>query len=216
MDLPVDVLSRRALSFVRVHGQRVPADRMQRSAAQWIEQGLDGALVQRAVDYEKHWGDLYLPPSLLFEGGPRYLGADVLLGRWSDGGYLEAGPSRVSVYFDFLLRADGAFGVGDVEFIPLYASVEDWIESLALEYEVLSVATEIRRFRGPEIPELDLSAMSPFPGLSGLSEQWMIDADRIVFFSRGTGLVAGRPDEAVAIVYSGISDRESYLGIRPS
>jgi hypothetical protein len=186
---------------------------VQRSAAQWIAQGLDEALVQRAADYERRWGDLYLPPSMFFNGGPRYLGPDVLAGRWSDGGYIEAGPARYSVSYDFLLAADGTFGVADIEFVPLYASVEDWIESLALEHEVRRLATEARTFTGPEVPSLDLATMSPFPGVSGLSESWLIDAERVVFVSRGMSLVSHYPDDVVAVVYSGIPDREASLGI---
>ena len=213
MDLPDGVLSRRALSFVRAHGQRVTSNRVQRSAAQWIEQGFDEALVLRAVDYERRWGDLYLPPSILFNGGPKYLGPDLLAGNWSDGGYVEAGAARFSVFYDFLLGPDGAFGVGDTEFIPLYASVEGWIESLALEYEIRSVAKEMRKLEGSEVSSLDLSAMSSFPRVSGLSESWLMDAERVVFVSRGIGLISGHPEDLVAIVYSGIPDREANLGM---
>jgi len=213
MDLPEGVLSPRALSFVRAHGQRKPSNRAQRSAAQWIEQGLDQDLVQRAIDYERRWGDLYLPPSVFYNGGPKYLGPDLLVGRWSDGGYLEAGPARFSVFYDFLLGPDGAFGVGDIEFVPLYASVEGWIESLALENEIRSAANEIRKLRGSEISSLDFSTMSPFPGVSGISESWLIDDERIVFVSRGISFISGHPDDVVAIVYSGIPDREAILGL---
>lgn len=203
MDLPVG-LSRRALTFVQAHGQRIYSDRVQRSAAQWIEQGVDGALVQRAADYGQRWGDLYLPPSTLFNGGPRYLGPDVLVGNWSEGGYLEAGPARFSVPYDFLLGPDGAFGIGDIEFVPLYASVEGWIESLALEEELRSVATEIRRFTGPEVSSLDISMMSPYPGVSGISESWVMDAERAIFVSRAISLISGHANDVVAIAYSGI------------
>jgi hypothetical protein len=215
-ELPDGVLSRRALSFVRAHGQRVAGNRVQRSAAHWIEQGFDEALVLRAVEYEQRWGDLYLPPSMLFNGGPKYLGPDLLVGSWSDGGYLEAGPARFSVFYDFLLGPDGAFGVGDTEFVPLYASVEGWIESLALEYQVRGVAKETRKLRGPEVSSLDLSAMSFFPKVSGLSESWLMDAERVVFVSRGISFISGHPDDLVAIVYSGIPDREASLGFRLS
>ncbi|TDC77963.1 hypothetical protein E1193_21485 [Micromonospora sp. KC606] len=213
MDLPAGVLSRRALSFVRAHGQRKPSNRAQRFAEQWIKQGLDRALVQQAIDYERRWGDLYLPPSVLYNGGPKYLGPDLLVGRWSDGGYIEAGPARFSVSYDFLLGPDGAFGIGDIEFIPLYASVEGWIESLALENEVRSVANEIRKLRGPEVSSLDFSAMLPFPGIPGLSESWLMDDGQIVFVSRGISLISGHLDDVVAIVYSGIPDREASLGL---
>ncbi|WP_430497604.1 hypothetical protein ACQRWP_22895 [Micromonospora trifolii] len=214
MDLPEGALSRRALSFVRAHGQRVTSNRVQRSAAHWIEQGFDEGLVLRAVDYERRWGDLYLPPSILFNGGPQYLGPDLLAGHWSDGGYLEAGPARYSVFYDFLLGPDGAFGVGDTEFIPLYASVEGWIESLALEYEIRGVAKEIRKLRGSEVSSLDLLSMPSFPGVSGHSESWLMDAERVVLVSRGICLISGHPDDLVAIVYSGIPDREASLGMR--
>ncbi|MEV4710010.1 hypothetical protein [Micromonospora sp. NPDC049374] len=216
MDLPAGVLSRRALSFVRAHGQRMPSGRARRSAEQWIKQGLDRALVQRAIDYERRWGDLYLPPSVLYNGGPKYLGPDLLVGHWSDGGYIEAGPARFSVFYDFLLGPDGVFGVGDVEFVPLYGSVEGWIESLALENEIRSMANEIRRFKGSEVSSLDLSAMVPFPGISGISDSWLMNDGQIVFVSRGISLISGHLDDVVAIVYSGIPDREASLGLWPS
>jgi hypothetical protein len=214
MDLPDDALSRRALTFVQAHGERVTSNRAQRSADQWVEQGFDEVLVLRAVAYERRWGDLYLPPSMLFNGGPKYLGPDLLAGNWSDGGFIEAGSARFSVFYDFLLGPDGAFGVGGTEFIPLYASVEEWIESLALEYGVRRVAKEIRKLNGSEVLSLDLSAMLPFPGVSGLSESWFIDAERVVFVSRGISLISGHPEDLVAIVYSDIPDREASLGMR--
>lgn len=150
---------------------------------------------------------------MLFEGGPKYLGPDVLGGRWADGGYVEAGPARVSLFYDFLLDANGIFGIGSNEFVPLYSSVENWIESVALEYELCGVATEIRKLKGPDVQSLDLSSMSPFPGIYGISEKWMIDSDRVILLSKGISLVSGHPDDVSAIIYSGISDRVARLGI---
>ncbi|MEV0129400.1 hypothetical protein AB0H83_13210 [Dactylosporangium sp. NPDC050688] len=212
MDLPVGELSRRARSFVRAHGRRDPGNRAQQSSVRWSAQGIDQALIRRAIDYELRWGDLYLPPSVLYDGGPKYLGADVLLGRWSDAGYLEAGPARFSVSYDFLLGPDGTFGVGEVEFVPLYPSVEGWIESLALEAEALRSATAVRRLNGSEALSLDLAAMSPVPGVPGLSDRWLMDDERIVFVSHGLGLVHGNQDDVVAIIYSGIPDHEASFG----
>ncbi|WP_432981470.1 hypothetical protein [Dactylosporangium sp. CA-233914] len=171
--------------------------------------------MQRAVEYGQRWGDLYLPPSLFYNGGPRYLGPDLLVGDWSATGYFEAGPARFSVSYDFLLAADGAFGVGEVEFVPLYASVEGWIESLALEYLLRGVAAETRRFKGADVAMLGLSDMVPFPGISGIADMWLIDRDRLVFLCRGVSFLSHFPDDVNAVVYSGIPDRELTLDLPP-
>ncbi len=214
--VPAGALSRRALSFVQGHGQRLPSNRAYQSAEDWIGQGVDRVLTQRAVEYEQRWADLYLPPSMFYNGGPRYLGSNVLVGEWSAGGYFESGPARFSISYDFLLGPDGAFGVGGVEFVPLFASVEDWIESLALEYLLRRVTTETRKFIGPEMSSLDLSAMSPFPRISGISDSWLMDDERVVFVCRGMGFLSSFPDDVFAVAYSGIPDREVSLGLQPS
>ncbi|MEV4638114.1 hypothetical protein AB0J80_12265 [Actinoplanes sp. NPDC049548] len=213
MDVPEGALTRRALSFVQGNGRRLACDRARRSAERWLEQGVDRGLVQRALDYEHRWGDLYLPPSLAYNGGPQYLGPDLLLGSWADGGYLEAGPARYSVSYDFLLGPDGVLGVGDVDFVPLYASVEGWIESLALESLLRGLATEVRRFTGPAVSGLDLSATRPVPGVSGLSDIWLMDDERVVFLCRGYSLLASVPADAFAVVYAGIPELEFNLDL---
>jgi hypothetical protein len=213
IDVPADALSQRALSFVWGHGQRLPSSRAAQCVDSWIGHGVDRALAQRAVEYEQRWGDLYLPPSMFYNGGPKYLGSDVLVGDWSAGGYLEAGPARFSVAYDFLVGPDGVFGVGETEFVPLYASVEGWIESLAIEYLLRCVATEIRTFRNSNVSSLGLSTMSPFPQVPGLADTWLIDDERVVFVCRGIGFLSGYLGDVIAVVYSGIPDRDASLGL---
>lgn len=204
-------LSLRARSFVRAHGKRVAVEQDQPVADSWTEKGLSRDLVRRASEYESRWGRLYLPPSLFYNGGPRYLGADILLGDWSDGGYFEAGPARFSVAYDFLIGPDGAFGVGGTEFVPLYSSVEDWIESVALEYLLRLVACDVRRFEGAAAGSVDLSTMSPFPGISGLSDRWLTDGERVAFVCRGIGMLSGPPADNSVTVYSQIPDANTAL-----
>lgn len=213
MDLPVDGLSQRARYFLHGHALRLPSSREAQSAEGWLEQGVDQNLVQRAVDYNRRWGDLHLPPSMFYNGGPRYLGSDILAGRWSTSGYFEAGPARFSVDYDFLVAPSGVFGVGGERFIPLYQSVEGWVESLALEYLLRRVAAEKRQLKGGSVSSLDLSRMVHFPRIRGMSDIWLMGDEQVVFLGRGQGLLRGNPDDFIAVVYSGIPDWDIDLEI---
>lgn len=173
-------LSRRASTFVRSHGNRVFTEFAQDSADSWVEQGIDGRAVRRAVEHELQWGNLYLPPSIAYDGGPRYLGSEMVVGEWARKGCIEAGPPRCSTSYGFLIDEGGSFGIGEVEFVPLYKSVEGWVEALALEYELRRLAKMTRRLSGPELASLDLSSMAPFPGIPGVADSWLIEDDSIV------------------------------------
>lgn len=213
-DALADGLSRRASTFVRTHGHRLVSDTAQRSVAEWITQGLDRGAVHKTAEHERQWGNLYLPPSLAYNGGPRYLGGEAPTSEWASKGCIEAGPSRVSTSYEFLIDDSGSFGVGASRFVPLYSSVEGWIEALALEYAVRGMAAMVRRMSGPDLAALDLSRMEPFPGIPGISDSWLIDEEAIVFVCRGRALLSKYPDDEFAVSYSGIADRDLNLDLR--
>jgi hypothetical protein len=80
------------------------------------------------------------------------------------GWYFEAGPQRCAVPYAFLIGPDDSFGIAggdDDRWIPLHASIEGWIESLALAYAAADIADTVTRLTGRAVDEIDLTAMQP-------------------------------------------------------
>jgi hypothetical protein len=77
---------------------------------------------------------------------PKYFDA-VGLARAETGEWLiEIGPSTTAVPYGFMIGPDGAFGIAATRWVPLHASIEVWIASLALAHEAFADAGQITRF----------------------------------------------------------------------
>ncbi|GAA3780621.1 hypothetical protein GCM10022206_19520 [Streptomyces chiangmaiensis] len=89
-------------------------------------------MVDRMALYQERWGGLLLPPASQHDGGPKYFDPDSPEGSSSEGRWFEAGMQRTAVPYSFMIGPAGEFGIYADHWAPLHATVEGWVEALAL------------------------------------------------------------------------------------
>ncbi|WP_406207347.1 hypothetical protein OH807_34615 [Kitasatospora sp. NBC_01560] len=199
-------LSRRADRFVRVHGFRAASPGFARHRRHWQERGVPDAEIERAGAFDDRWGGLVLPPAPVYEGGPRMFGPDMLEEAPSGGWWFEAGDQRTSVAFSFQVGPGGEFGIFGHHWVPLHASVEGWVESVAPARHAALRAQQITKVTGPDVAALDLGRHEPVPEVAGLADQWWRGPDSLIAVHTGEAEAFARPGYVSAVVYSGLDD----------
>ncbi|MFJ5231106.1 hypothetical protein ACIQBJ_14575 [Kitasatospora sp. NPDC088391] len=217
MDPAPPRLTDRARSFVAVHGVRLPQPPPDR--AWWREHGIPEPVVDRMAAYQQTWGGLVLPPANGYEGGPKPFCADVPE-QDEEGWWFCAGDQRASVPFAFWIGPDDSFCLtGGARATPLYASVEGWVESLALAHHATRWARRTTKLSGTEADALDLAGFEPVPEVQGRADTWWRGPDSLIEVHRGEYECfrppgGGRHEGArTALVYEGL-DRWG-LGLPP-
>ncbi|MEU8765141.1 hypothetical protein [Streptomyces sp. NPDC048659] len=203
----LDGLSRRARSFVEVDGFRVPAVALGPFREPWLRHGVPAEAIDRAEAFQERWGGLVLPPAPYYEGGPRALDADLPEGEAAEGWWFPAGVCRVSMAYGFLIGPDGSFGIHGYRWAPLHASVEGWIESLALAAHARRWARTVTRLTGEAVDSLDLDGFEPVPEVRGVTDGWWRGEDSLVAVYRGEALAMEAPRCVEAHVYGGLDGR---------
>ncbi len=210
---PPDGLSRRAEYFIAVHGARLTVPKVDDWPAEWRAAGVAEEVTQSAAVYQARWGGLTLPPAPEYDGGPWFLLPNAAEKRECSAGqgwWYEAGPPRTALPYSFLVGPDGSFGIaesissGDI-WVPLHASVEGWVESVALAYTARMYAREVRRLSGKEVDTLNLAEMEPVAEVAGRTDFWWRGTGRLIAVYRGEAELFGRPDYHVAYVYTGLT-----------
>jgi hypothetical protein len=168
--------------------------------------GIPAEQFDRFVAFKDRWGGLTLPPARVYEGGPRYFGADCLEEAPVGGWWFEAGMQRCSVPFSFMIGPDNEFGIFAYEWAPMHASIEGWIESLALARHAELVAEAVQSFRGAAVDDLDLSGMEKIEEVQGLADTWWRGADKLIAIYRGEAEAMRHPGSLLAFVYSGLDE----------
>lgn len=170
--------------------------------------GIPAEQFDRFVAFENRWGGLTLPPARVYEGGPRYFGADCLEEAPVGGWWFEAGMQRCSVPFSFMIGPNDEFGLSGVGggWVPLHASVEGWIESVALSHHAALWAENIRIIRGRAVESLDLGNFDRVAEVQGLADTWWRGPDSLIAVHRGEAEALAHPGSLRAFVYSGLGD----------
>ncbi|WP_069162569.1 hypothetical protein [Nocardia altamirensis] len=197
-------LTRRAEWFIAARCVRVECPQLEEYRDPWLEIGLPATQVDRVVEFQRRWGGLVLPPSLDYEGGPKMLRADMPGGALQRIGWFEAGTQRVSMACEFMIGPAGEFGIDGDRWVPLHASIEGWIESLALADHAACNAKQINTIRGDEIDELPVSAFEPVTEIRGLADTWWRGPDSLIAIYTGEAECFGAPRLRVARVYAGL------------
>ncbi|PVC82026.1 hypothetical protein DBP19_33775 [Streptomyces sp. CS090A] len=199
-------LSRRARSFVASHGVRADVTPLEPYRERWLALGIPGEVVDRAVAYQERWGGLVLPPAPVYECGPRYLYADVPEPAHGGGWWFTGGEPRAAVAFSFMVGPNGEFGLwGDV-WAPLYASVEGWVESLALTHHASRWAKQVTRLHGDEAEALSLDGFEPVEEVQGIVDTWWRGPDSLVALHNGEAECYTGRARRVALVYAGLDE----------
>jgi hypothetical protein len=161
--------------------------------------------------FEDRWGGWLLPPSRWYEGGPKWFQTDVPE-LTADGGWrFPAGDQRCSVPFGFMIGPNDEFGIYGVRWAPLHASIEGWVESIALSYTARLWASTVVTVRGEAVDGIDLSGMDEIPEVAGLVDTWWRGKDSVTAIYRGEAVAFDRPRYQLATVYAGISELPIFL-----
>lgn len=196
-------LTRRGEWFVSTQCARGEWRRLEQFRDRWLEIGFSATQVDRVVEFQRRWGGLVLPPSPGYEGGPKMLWADLPSGALDRVGWFEAGVERVSMAYGFMISPAGEFGIDGDRWVPLHASIEGWIESVALAYHAAYWAQRISTIRGDAIDELPLSTFEPVSEVRGLADTWWRGPDSLIAVSTGEAECFDAPRLRVARVYAG-------------
>lgn len=188
------------------HGVRLDPLPLDDHRDRWLTAGIPGEQIDRVVRFEARWGGLTLPPSPAYDGGPRYLSADVPTSEPGVGWCFEAGVQRTAVPFSFVIGPGDEFGLYGGSWVPLHASIEGWIESIALAHHASIRADTIKVVRGIAVDELDLDGFEEIAEVRGLRDTWWRGTDSLVAVFHGEAEAWGRPAAVKAVIYSGLDE----------
>ncbi|MFI9503993.1 hypothetical protein [Nocardia sp. NPDC052566] len=113
--------------------------------------GISAVQVERVIEFQRRWGGLVLPPSPGYEGGPKMLCTDMPSEALERDGWFEAGVQRASMAYSFMIGPAGEFGIDGDRWVALHASIEGWIESVALAHHASYWAQQISTLRGDAV-----------------------------------------------------------------
>lgn len=170
-----------------------------------MEHGIPAAQVDRVAAFEAVWGGLALPPSPHYDGGPRTLSGDVPEGPGPDW-HFEAGGQRTALPYSFMIGPNGEFGLHAGKWVPMHASVEGWVEALALADHAHRWARTTTRLTGAAVDELELEGFEAVPEVVGLADTWWRGTDSLVAVYRGEAEVMDAPQCLTATVYAGLDE----------
>ncbi|MGW6525277.1 hypothetical protein [Streptomyces sp. NPDC054962] len=207
-------LTRRARSFVSCHGIKVDTQSIDRHW--WLERDIPAAVIDRMAAYQQRWGGLVLPPAPQYDGGPRYFHPDVPECSPSGGWSFEAGDQRSAVPYSFMIGPADEFGIHAHQWTPLHATVEGWVESLALTHHASMWAKQITRVTGDDVDSIALDAYEPVREVKGLADTWWRGADSLVAVYMGEATSLSFPPARTALIYSGLDDWGLRGGVEDS
>jgi hypothetical protein len=196
-----DGLSQRARAFVSANCVRVDALDVGYWREQWLGFGVPPEEVDRVAEYQRRWGGMVFPPAPVYDGGPRYLNADTPEPSPDDGWWFEAGLQRTAVPYGFMIGPTGEFGIHGDHWVPLHATVEGWVESLALANQAITTAHRVTRLTGDEVETVDLDDYELVPEVEGLADSWWRDDDTLIAVYTGEAEAFAAPEHRTTIVY---------------
>lgn len=204
-DVP-DGLTLTARTFVSSHGIKVDTKSIEEHRGWWLEREIPAAVVDRMAAFQQRWGGLVLPPGPQYEGGPKYFHPDVPEGSPSGGWLFEAGDQRTSVPYSFMIGPADEFGIHGDQWTPLHASVEGWVESLALAHHASLRAKQITKVTGDDVDSIALADYEPVREVQGLADTWWRGADSLVAIYSGKAKCLSFPAARTAWIYSGLDE----------
>ncbi|MEU6056495.1 hypothetical protein ABZ829_39485 [Streptomyces xanthochromogenes] len=203
-DVP-DGLTQRARSFVSAHGIKVDVRPVEGHRQWWLERDVPAAVIDRMAAYQERWGGLLLPPASQYDGGPKYLDPE---SPESDpaGWWFEAGMQRTAVPYSFMIGPSGEFGIQADGWAPLHASIEGWVESLALAHHASRWAKQVTKLVGDDVDGIELDGYEPVREVMGLADTWWRGSDSLVALFTGEAESLGFPGGRIALIYSGLDE----------
>ncbi|MHA6759575.1 hypothetical protein [Streptacidiphilus sp. PAMC 29251] len=201
-----DGLTRRARSFVSSHGVKVDVRSVEVHRQWWLERAIPAATIDRMATYQERWGGLLLPPASQYDGGPKFFDPDSPEGSASEGWWFEAGSQRTAVPYSFMIGPNDEFGIHADRWTPLHATVEGWVESLALTRHASMWAKQITKVTGDDVDGIDLDDYEPVVEVRGLADTWWRGSESLVAMYTGEAESLSFPRARTALIYSGLDD----------
>jgi hypothetical protein len=205
-----DGLTQRARYFVALHGVRVDVLDVDEHRAQWLKLGIPAAEIDRAKAFQQRWGGIVLPPAPDYSGGPRFFYVDTPEGSSAEGWWFEAGLQRSAIPYSFMIGPTGEFGIHAKRWVPLHATIEGWVESLALADHAARWAKQITKLTGDAVNDLELDEFEPVTEVRGLADTWWRGVDSLVAIYSGESMLlsGGQEPRPTARIYSGLDRRD--------
>ncbi|MEU4318310.1 hypothetical protein AB0F85_14135 [Nocardia fluminea] len=200
-------LTRRGKLFISTHCFRDECPGLEEYRDRWLEIGVPATQVDRVIEFQRRWGGLALPPSPNYDGGPKMLCAEMPVDALERAGWFEAGTLRVSMAYGFMIGPAGEFGIDGDRWVPLHASIEGWIESVALAHHAANWAQQITTIRGDAIDDLPLSTLVPVAETRGMADTWWRGPDSLIAIYTGEAECYGASRLRVARIYAGLDAR---------
>ncbi|MGJ7420598.1 hypothetical protein AB9128_32650 [Streptomyces cinereoruber] len=200
-----DGLTLRARSFVSAHGVKVDVRPVEGYRQWWLDRDVPASAIDRMAAYQERWGGLLLPPGPKYDGGPKYLDPDAPEAD-SAGWWFEAGMQRTAVPYSFMIGPSGEFGIHAGKWAPLHATVEGWVESLALAHHASMWAQQVTKLVGDDADGIDLTGYTPVREVRGLTDTWWRGPDSLVALYDGEAKALDFPRGRTAMIYSGLDE----------
>ena len=112
--------------------------------------------------------------------------------------------------YGFAVDKDGRFGIcgSGYPWVTLHASIDGWVEGLALTYTARQDARLIRRITGTEADDLiaSLAEQPPIAAVAGLADNWWRLPGKLVSVANGESLFFGGRLTSSILVYEGATD----------
>ncbi|MET7734744.1 hypothetical protein ABZT02_25695 [Streptomyces sp. NPDC005402] len=213
-DVP-DGLTRRARTFVSVHGIRVDVRPVAEHRQWWLDREVPSPVIDRMTAFQERWGGLLLPPAPQYDGGPKYFDPDSPEGSPAEGWWFEAGMQRTAVPYSFMIGPGGEFGIHTDRWVPLHVTVEGWVESLALAHHAATWAKQVAKVTGDDVDRIALDAFEPVREVRGLVDTWWRGSDSLVAIYSGEAEALSFPRGRTALVYSGLDEWGLRGGVEP-
>jgi hypothetical protein len=105
-----------------------------------------------------------------------------------------------------MIGPSGEFGIHAGQWVPLHATVEGWVESLALTHHASMWAKEIVKVTGDEVDGIVLDEYEPVHEVLGLADTWWRGVDSLVAIHSGEADALSFPRGRTALIYSGLDE----------
>ena len=114
-----------------------------------------------------------------------------------------------------MISPSAEFGIHAEDWVPLHATIEGWVESVALEYHASLWATQITKIVGDDVDGIGLDGFEPVREVAGLEDNWWRGTDSLVAVYSGEAKLFDSPRGRVAMIYSGLNEWGLYGGAGP-